>query len=75
LRGLRFGHVSVRRAFERLLDSVDQIPIAAGLHDLRTLRAVEQSNECDARSDGQEVAESADGAADGDDKVKSDREQ
>ena len=56
LSGLRFGLCSVLRAKERLVDSADPIPIAAGLHDLRTLRAIEQSNECDSRSDGQEVA-------------------
>ena len=75
MREPRFGHVSVRRACECLMDSAEVNPSAVGLHDLRTLRAIEEPNEGDSRSDGQEVAESADGAADRDDKVKADREQ
>ena len=75
MRGPRFGHVSVRRAYERLLIGTDENPSARGLHDLRALRAIEQPNEGDSRSNGQEVAQSADGAADRDDKVKADREQ
>ena len=50
-------------------------PVAVGLRDLRTSRAIEQPDEGDSRSDGQELAQGADGAVDGDDKVKADREQ
>jgi len=51
-----FGHDSVCKVCECLLSSVDETPSAVDFQKSRTLRAVEQPNEGDTRTDSQEIA-------------------